>query len=162
MQIGIDLGATKVEYVLLDNNNKELERNRTETPKNFSDTIIDDYKCKIYGKVNDKTCIIDAEVEDIYKYLCIRGLNENKTDQCCILLIDEKRYLNLDFDKSFINRCNKCVTSEIKNLCKGENCNYAAIIGFDDEKCNLYQDISLGLESGNSSIDYNKLPIINY
>ena len=40
MQIGIDLGATKVEYVLLDNNNKELERNRTETPKNFSDTII--------------------------------------------------------------------------------------------------------------------------
>ena len=40
MQIGIDLGATKVEYVLLDNNNKELERNREETPKNFSDTII--------------------------------------------------------------------------------------------------------------------------
>ncbi len=39
MQIGIDLGATKVEYVLLDNNNKELERNRTETPKNFKDTI---------------------------------------------------------------------------------------------------------------------------
>ena len=40
MQIGIDIGATKVKYVLLDNNNKELERNRTETPKNFSDTII--------------------------------------------------------------------------------------------------------------------------
>ena len=39
MQIGIDLGATKVEYVLLDNNNKELERNRAETPKNFKDTI---------------------------------------------------------------------------------------------------------------------------
>ena len=39
MQIGIDLGATKTEYVLLDNNNKELERNRVETPKNFPDTI---------------------------------------------------------------------------------------------------------------------------
>ena len=39
MQIGIDLGATKIEYVLLDNNNKELERNRSETPKNFADTI---------------------------------------------------------------------------------------------------------------------------
>ena len=39
MQIGIDLGATKVEYVLLDNNNKELERSRTETPKNFPETI---------------------------------------------------------------------------------------------------------------------------
>ena len=40
MQIGIDLGATKIEYVLLDNNNKELERNRSETPKEFSKTII--------------------------------------------------------------------------------------------------------------------------
>ena len=39
MQIGIDLGATKVEYVLLDNNNKEFERSRTETPKNFPETI---------------------------------------------------------------------------------------------------------------------------
>ena len=39
MQIGIDLGATKIEYVLLDNKNKELERNREETPKNFQDTV---------------------------------------------------------------------------------------------------------------------------
>ncbi len=39
MQIGIDLGATKVEYVLLDNKNKEIERSRIETPKNFDDTI---------------------------------------------------------------------------------------------------------------------------
>ena len=39
MQIGIDLGATKIEYVLLDNNSKELERNRSETPKDISQTI---------------------------------------------------------------------------------------------------------------------------
>ena len=39
MQIGIDLGATKIEYVLLDNDNKELTRNRVETPKNYSETI---------------------------------------------------------------------------------------------------------------------------
>ena len=39
MQIGIDLGATKIEYVLLDDKNKELERNRAETPKNFADTL---------------------------------------------------------------------------------------------------------------------------
>ena len=39
MQIGIDLGATKIEYVLLDNDNKELLRNRIETPKNYSGTI---------------------------------------------------------------------------------------------------------------------------
>ena len=29
MQIGIDLGATKIEYVLLDNNNVELKRDRS-------------------------------------------------------------------------------------------------------------------------------------
>ena len=39
MQIGIDLGATKIEYVLLDNNNKELLRNRIETPKNYLSLI---------------------------------------------------------------------------------------------------------------------------
>ena len=39
MQIGIDLGATKIEYVLLNNNNKELIRNRIETPKNYNETI---------------------------------------------------------------------------------------------------------------------------
>ena len=40
MQIGIDLGATKIESVLLDNNNKELIRNRIETPKDYDKTII--------------------------------------------------------------------------------------------------------------------------
>jgi activator of 2-hydroxyglutaryl-CoA dehydratase len=29
MQIGIDLGATKIEYVLLDNNNKELNQKQS-------------------------------------------------------------------------------------------------------------------------------------
>ena len=40
MQIGIDLGATKLEYVLLDNNNIELKRDRVQTPKNYEKTII--------------------------------------------------------------------------------------------------------------------------
>ena len=39
MQIGIDLGATKIEYVLLDNQNKELLRNRISTPKDYIETI---------------------------------------------------------------------------------------------------------------------------
>ena len=34
MQIGIDLGATKIEYVLLDNQNKELTRNISENTFN--------------------------------------------------------------------------------------------------------------------------------
>ena len=40
MQIGIDLGATKIEYVLLDNNNEELKRDRVQTPKDYENTII--------------------------------------------------------------------------------------------------------------------------
>ena len=39
MQIGIDLGATKIEYVLLDNKNKEITRNRISTPKDYKETI---------------------------------------------------------------------------------------------------------------------------
>ena len=40
MQIGIDLGATKIEYVLLDNNNKEVVRNRIPTPDNYDSTLL--------------------------------------------------------------------------------------------------------------------------
>ena len=40
MQIGIDLGATKIEYVLLDNDNKELIRNRVPTPNNYDNTLL--------------------------------------------------------------------------------------------------------------------------
>jgi fructokinase len=40
MQIGIDLGATKIEYVLLDNNNKEIKRDRVPTPENYENTIL--------------------------------------------------------------------------------------------------------------------------
>ena len=39
MQIGIDLGATKIESVLLDDNGSELHRSRKDSPKiirNFS------------------------------------------------------------------------------------------------------------------------------
>ena len=40
MQIGIDLGASKIEYVLLDNNNREIKRDRVQTPKDYEKTII--------------------------------------------------------------------------------------------------------------------------
>ena len=40
MQIGIDLGATKIEYVLLDDNNKEVVRDRIPTPNNYDDTLL--------------------------------------------------------------------------------------------------------------------------
>ena len=40
MQIGIDLGATKIEYVLLDDTNKEIKRDRVSTPENYDNTIL--------------------------------------------------------------------------------------------------------------------------
>ena len=39
MQIGIDLGATKIESVLLDAEGSELHRSRKESPQNYKDTI---------------------------------------------------------------------------------------------------------------------------
>ncbi len=41
MNIGIDLGATKIESVLLENNGKELYRHRIESPTNYAKTITD-------------------------------------------------------------------------------------------------------------------------
>ena len=37
---GSTLAGEKIRDILLDNNNKELERNRSETPKDFGKTII--------------------------------------------------------------------------------------------------------------------------
>ena len=38
MQIGIDLGASKIEYVLLDDGGNEHHRERIEVPKDYKDT----------------------------------------------------------------------------------------------------------------------------
>tara|TARA_X000001036_G_C20663986_1_gene800032 strand:- start:706 stop:1593 length:888 start_codon:yes stop_codon:yes gene_type:complete len=40
MQIGIDLGATKIESVLLDNDGNELHRSRKNSPQNYKETIL--------------------------------------------------------------------------------------------------------------------------
>ena len=39
MQIGIDLGATKIESVLLDENGKEHLREREKSPQNYAKTL---------------------------------------------------------------------------------------------------------------------------
>ena len=59
MQIGIDLGATKIEYVLLDNNNKEVVRNRIPTPNNYDSTLLSIIKIvKNLEKKNNKKLIL--------------------------------------------------------------------------------------------------------
>ncbi len=39
MQIGIDLGATKIESVILDENGKEIHRAREKSPQNYEETL---------------------------------------------------------------------------------------------------------------------------
>ena len=39
MQIGIDLGASKIEYVLLDDSGNEHHRERIEVPKDYKKTL---------------------------------------------------------------------------------------------------------------------------
>ena len=39
MYIGIDLGATKIESVVLERDGSELQRNRVDSPKNYNKTI---------------------------------------------------------------------------------------------------------------------------
>ena len=39
MQIGIDLGATKIESVVLDDNGKKIVRAREKSPENYEKTL---------------------------------------------------------------------------------------------------------------------------
>ena len=39
MHIGIDLGGTKTESIIIDENGKEIERLRKDTPKNYNGTL---------------------------------------------------------------------------------------------------------------------------
>ena len=56
MQIGIDLGATKVEYVLLDEKGSEITREREKSPQNYQGTInsIANIVNKLDTKFNNK------------------------------------------------------------------------------------------------------------
>ena len=56
MQIGIDLGATKVEYVLLDEKGSEIIREREKSPQNYQGTInsIANIINKLDAKFNNK------------------------------------------------------------------------------------------------------------
>ena len=45
MHIGIDLGGTKTESIIIDENGKEIERLRKDTPKNYNGTL--DIVCEL-------------------------------------------------------------------------------------------------------------------
>ena len=61
MHIGIDLGGTKTESIILDENGKEVERLRKETPKNYNGTL-------------DTICELVKYLEEKYKTKCSVGV----------------------------------------------------------------------------------------
>ena len=61
MHIGIDLGGTKTESIILDENGKEVERLRKETPKNYNGTL-------------DTICGLVKYLEEKYKTKCTVGV----------------------------------------------------------------------------------------
>ena len=61
MYIGIDLGGTKTESIILDENGKEVERLRKETPKNYNGTL-------------DTLCGLVKYFEEKYKTKCTVGV----------------------------------------------------------------------------------------
>ena len=61
MHIGIDLGGTKTECIILDESGKEIERLRKETPKNYNGTI-------------NTLCGLVNELEDKYQKKCTVGI----------------------------------------------------------------------------------------
>jgi len=52
MYIGVDLGGTKTECILLNNSGKEIDRLRKKTPKNYNGTI--DNICELINFLEDK------------------------------------------------------------------------------------------------------------
>ena len=61
MHIGIDLGGTKTESIILNENGKEIERLRKETPKNYNGTL-------------DTICELVKYLEEKYKTKCSVGV----------------------------------------------------------------------------------------
>ena len=59
MHIGIDLGGTKTESIIIDTNGKEIERLRKDTPKNYNQTleIIFDFVNYLEGKYKKKCSV---------------------------------------------------------------------------------------------------------
>ena len=83
MQIGIDLGATKIEYVILDNNNSEIVRQRESTPSNYKklleviSSIIKNLSAKYNKDLNVGICHpgsidLEGKVFNTYNLKCIK------------------------------------------------------------------------------------------
>ena len=127
MQIGIDLGATKIEYVLLDNNNKEIIRNRKPTPNNYDDTLL-----SIISIVKD---LEKKNNEKLNLGICHPGATDKTTG--LIKNAHNSQWLNnrnivKDLKKSLENNIyseNDANCFCLSEACDGSASNYEAVFG---------------------------------
>ena len=100
MQIGIDLGATKIESVLLDNNGSELHRSRKNSPKNYKETI---------SSITDSVNVIE---KDFKKKLTVGVCHPGSTnlDTGLIQNAYNSPWLN---NKNFVNDISKNLNRKI-------------------------------------------------
>ncbi len=94
MQIGIDLGATKIEYVVLSKNGKEILRSRVKTPSNYKSTIKEIKKIIFFidKKIKRKLPVGICHPGSIDKNT---GLVRNSTNASWL----NKKKLNIDLKK---------------------------------------------------------------
>ena len=130
MQIGIDLGATKIEYVVLDNNNSEIVRQRESTPSNYKklleviSSIIKSLSAKYNQNLNVGICHpgsmdVKGRIFNTYNLKCIKG---KKIEQDLSSLVPNKL--------KFENDANCFALSEsIDGVAKDFNSVFGIILG---------------------------------
>ena len=119
-KIGIDLGGTKIEGILLDDSLKTITRKRVATPKNNYQEILN----TISFLIND----ISRQIEDFTVGICTpgaiskkTGLIKNSNTQCLIgMPLKEDLEKKIDKEISMENDAN-CFTISEANMGSGKN-----------------------------------------
>ncbi|HUT06074.1 MAG TPA: ROK family protein [Nitrosopumilaceae archaeon] len=129
-KIGIDLGGTKTEGILLDDSLNTIERKRLSTPKDSYQEIIN----TIYDLVND----LSSKIEDFTLGICTpgviskkTGLLKNSNTQCLIgKSLKEDLEKKLDKKISMENDANCFAVSEATmGIAKNHSFVFGAILG---------------------------------
>ena len=92
----------------------------------------------------------------VLKYIVNKSIQDESSNECGILMIDNERYVNYNNDAT--NVIQHCSLPEVQNICDGKDkCNEAAVIGLNKEnKCILLQDFKLTFPNWNK---YDSLPV---
>ena len=111
MYIGIDLGGTKTESIILDNKGNELERIRKSTPKNYNGTL--DIVCELVNYLEDKyksKCSVGVGSPGALSFEndCIKGgnstwLNNRPLKKDLELRLNRNIFLENDLNFSILN-----------------------------------------------------------